>query len=214
MATDRPQVVGGRVLAHRRVDAHRQRDDQADEDRQQPELGGDRQPSQHAFLDPPAAQQRLAESAAQENAADPAAVLDVNRQVQAQPAFYQLPVDGDAKGSRATDHDVDDVAGDEADRQEYQHAQDEQGRDDQQQQPDDVRSHIFVAIGCREARASRHPSLQAERAQKTVANDTGSVWSRLVEACSDCRSVAHGRLIQNPISRFRSWSIQRRARMV
>ena len=143
MATDRPQVVGGGVLADRRVDAHRQRDDQADEDGQQPELGGDRQSSQHPLLDPPAAQQRLAEGAAQENATDPAAVLHVDRQVQAEPLFDGRAVDLAAHECRATGHDVDDVAGDEADGQEHQHAQDEQGRDDQQQPADDVGSHIL-----------------------------------------------------------------------
>ena len=77
------------------------------------------------------------------DAADPAAVLYMGRQVQAESSFYELPVDCAAE-IHTTDHDVDDVAGDEAHRQEYQHAQDEQGGDDQQQPPDDVGSHDAV----------------------------------------------------------------------
>ena len=80
------------------------------------------------------------------DATDPAAVLHVDRQVQAKPLFDGRAVDLAAHECRATGHDVDDVAGDEADGQEHQHAQDEQGGDDQQQPPDDVGSHIFVVI--------------------------------------------------------------------
>ena len=113
---DRPShVVGGRVLAHRRVDAHRQGDDQSDEDGQQPELGGDRQSSQHALLDAPTAHQRLAEGPAQEDATDPAAVLHVHRQVQSQPTLEGFTVNSALPPIRPTCHCIYYVAADEAD---------------------------------------------------------------------------------------------------
>ena len=201
---DRPShVVGGGVLAHRRVDADWQRDHQSDEDGQQPELDGDRQSSQHALLDAPTAQQRLAEGAAQQDAADPAPVLHGDRQIQAEPALHGCAVDLAAAHRLDTEgHDVDDVAGDEAHRQEYQHAQNEQGGNDQQQPPDDVGSHIFVKEGRREARRSRRSSLPAKRARQRSPTRPLDVLP----------SQRRSRLAQNPISRFRSWSIQRRAR--
>ena len=119
---------------------------------------------QHALLDPPAAQQRLAEGAAQEDAADPVAVLHVDRQVQAEPAFHGRAVDlAVAHRLDTGGHDVDDVAGDEADRQEHQHAQNEQRGDDQQQPPDDVGSHDPVT-------ATRPLPPRVERGQHADSN--------------------------------------------
>ena len=63
MATERPQVVGGGILAHRRVDAHRQRDHEPDEDGQQAKLNGDWQSGEYLLLYRPVAPQGLAQGA-------------------------------------------------------------------------------------------------------------------------------------------------------
>ena len=52
-----PHVVAGRILADRRVDAHRHGDHQPDDDRHQAELNGHRQPLGDALLHGVAARQ-------------------------------------------------------------------------------------------------------------------------------------------------------------
>ena len=51
------QVVGRRILAYRRVDAHRQRDHEPDQDGQQAKLNGDRQSGEYFLLYRPIAPQ-------------------------------------------------------------------------------------------------------------------------------------------------------------
>ena len=50
-----PQVVGGGILANRRVDTHRQRDHQPDEDGREPQLKGDWQSLYDLLLHRPTA---------------------------------------------------------------------------------------------------------------------------------------------------------------
>ncbi len=70
-----PRVVGERILAYRRVDAHRQRDHEPDDDGQQAKLNGDRQSGEYLLLYRPMAPQGLAQAAVPENLADPASIL-------------------------------------------------------------------------------------------------------------------------------------------
>ena len=84
----RPSVVGERVPADRRVDAHRQGNDEPEGDCQQAQLERDRQPAENLLLDRNgAAKQRLPEGAVQHDAADPARVLHVRRHIEAEKAL-------------------------------------------------------------------------------------------------------------------------------
>ena len=189
-----PRVVGGGILAHCRVDADRQGQGQPDEDCQHTELDGYRQPVE----DPrchrnTAANQGVAEAAVQEDASDPACILHVDRHIQAEHVLERCTVHLRGHEFGLAQHRVYGIAGDEAHREKHQHTQDEQGRDDQQQPPDDVRSHILVANGRRET------LLGAPGARR---------WSR---SANFRISRPAGRSSQKPISVFSALSIQRRA---
>ena len=182
-------VVARGVLPHRRVDAHRHGDHQPDEDGQDTQLDGDRQPPDDLRLDGSSAEQRVAQGAAQEDAAQPAHVLHRRRHIEPEHALnpfavqvcsaaYFLPQPGH--------HEVDDVAGEEAHREKHQERQLEECRDQQQDAADDVGSHGRVStLGRRPAPPSHFV-----------------IWPTVKL------------LRQKPSSRFRSWSSQRRVRTV
>ncbi len=111
-----PSVVGERVTADRRVDAHRQRDDEPDGDCQEAKLKGDRQPAENLLLDRDgAAKQRLPERAVQHYAADPARVLHVHRHIEAEKALELCASVNSSAPIGAPKHRVDDIARDEPD---------------------------------------------------------------------------------------------------
>ena len=78
----------------------------------------------------------------QQDIAQPAAVLHVDRLVQSQHPLERCTVHLPQAAQSAL-HDVDDIARDEADREKDQDAENEQSRNDQQQPPDDVGSHVL-----------------------------------------------------------------------
>ena len=135
-------VVGAGVLANRGVDPDRQADAEADQNRQDTQLHGQRQAFENGLLDRRAAEQRLAEGAAQQDTADPAPILHPHRYIQA-----ERPLQGGAvqvalhHPPTLIDDLVDRVAGDEPDRQEHQDRQDEQRGDGNEDAPDGVRGH-------------------------------------------------------------------------
>ena len=84
----------------------------------------------------------------QENTFQPAAILHVDRDIQSQRTQKRLTVHA-VRGIVAYYsklHHVHYVARDEADREKDQDAQYEQGRDDEQQQPDNISSHVMNLI--------------------------------------------------------------------
>ena len=136
------RVIAQGVLTHRRVDAHRQRDQQADEQRGAPQLQADGYSGENLPLHGSVApEQRLTEGAFQQNPSHPPHVSDVRGDIEthdnAQPILL-LGADGEMGVGR---YDVDDVAWNRTHRKEHQHAQDEQRGDEQQQPADDVGSH-------------------------------------------------------------------------
>ena len=139
-ATERPTKSAAVSWANRRVDAHRQGYDEPDGDCQDAELDGNRQPFDYPLLHRPAAQQGFAEASPQENPSQPPSILHPGRHVQSQLPFKRLPVYLREGHLHPAQHDVDDIAGDEAHREKDQDAQYQQGRDDQQQSPDDIGS--------------------------------------------------------------------------
>ena len=137
-----PDIIAKGVLAHRRVDADRQRDHQADDQRRRRQLQG----NGHSLEDLPlhgrqVPLQGLTERTAQEDPRHPAHIRYVDWDVQSQHHAQPLPVDIGPDELRVTQQDVDVVAGEQAHRQEHQHAQDEQRRNEQQQPPNDVGTH-------------------------------------------------------------------------
>ena len=134
-----PGVVGHRVLANCRVDADRHGDDESAKDRQQPQLKRYPGPAGellfHRGAGRRAAVQRVAEGAAQDDVTDPLRVLHVDGFIEPEPSLQSLLIDGaaPAEARHPGGHHVDDVAGDEAHRQEHQEGDDEQGRDHQQE---------------------------------------------------------------------------------
>ena len=142
-----PGVVGHRVLANRRVDADRHGDDESGEDRQQSQLDRDPGPAGELLLHRGAgrraAVQRVAEGAAQDDVTDPLRVLRVDGFIEPEPFLQSLGIDRTAPAEgHPCGHYVDDVAGDEADREKHQDGDDEQGRDYQQYPPDHIRPHL------------------------------------------------------------------------
>ena len=127
-----PRVVGERILAYRRVDTHRQRDHEPNDDGQQAKLNGDRQSGEYLLLYRPVAPQGLAQAAVPENLADPASILHPDRHVQSQPTLESFTVYIATHPLHLTQHGVYDVAGDEAHREKDEDAQEKQGGDDQQ----------------------------------------------------------------------------------
>ncbi len=142
-------VVAQGVLLDGRVNPDGHSDQLTDEDRHQTQLDGDQQPAADQRSNWFRLQQWFAEVAAQQDAAHPAAVLHISRHVQTQSALELFAVDGGAATSRLRhpEHEeVDDVAGDEAHREEHQNGDQEKGRDQQQDTPDNVRSHL-ISVG-------------------------------------------------------------------
>ena len=144
------RVIAYAVLAHRRVDAHRQRDHQADEQRHRPQLQGDGHSGEDLRLHGRQVPlQGLTKRTAQQDPRHPAHVRDVGWDVQSEHLAQPLPVDLGPDELRVAQQDVDVVAGEQAHREEHQRAQDEQRRDEQQQPPDDVGTHRIGEPGGR-----------------------------------------------------------------
>ncbi len=142
-----PHVIAEGVLAHRRVDADRQRDHQADDQRRRPQLQGDGHSGKDLLLHGPMApEQGLTERTAQQDPRQPAHVRYVRWDIQPQHLAQPLLVVLGHAYLMVGQQDVDDVAGELAHRKEHQHAQDEQGRNEQQQAPDDVGTHKASAL--------------------------------------------------------------------
>ena len=169
MIGDRPaDVVGGRIAAHRRVDADRQPDQQTDHDRHHPELEGCRQPAQYPLFDRPVAQEGVAQRAAQEDVPQPAPILHVHRPVQSQHPLDRFTVNVADHVLHFARQRVYGIAREKTHRQEYQNRQEQEGGYQQQNAADDIRFHIVVTNGRREARGSRRPSLAGRTNAKTV----------------------------------------------
>ncbi len=142
-----PQVIGGGILANRRINADGKSNQKCDEDGQETQLDGDRQSSYDLLLDRPGAQQGIAEGAVQENTPQPAAILHVDRYIQSQGMQKNLTVQASQGIMVSSYHGVDDVARDETHREKNDDAQEKQGGDDQQQPPDNIGSHGMYLIG-------------------------------------------------------------------
>ncbi|MDE0447978.1 MAG: hypothetical protein OXH96_15040 [Spirochaetaceae bacterium] len=106
-------------------------------------VDGYRQSGHYPLFDRNDANHGGAKGAAQKDISEPASILHVDRQVQSQHAFQGFPVEGVViLVLHLPEHEIDDVAGDEPNREKDQHGQYEQRGDHQQQTPDDVRSHV------------------------------------------------------------------------
>ncbi len=176
------QVVGGRILTHRRVDAHRQGDYQSDDDGHQPQLKGDGQSTDDLLLyRQMAAKQGFAQGTLQEKPADPAGILDRDRHIQPQHTLQRFTVYITRRVLQIRQHGVDHITWQQADREKDDDAQNQQGGDEQQYPPDDAHDdaggaqaglypHRLVqgsqgAGGCRETRRQEclHPDRDHHR---------------------------------------------------
>ena len=141
-----PDVVGSRIAAHRRVDADRQPDQQTDHDRHHSQLEGCRQPGEYLLLDPPGAQEGIAQRAVQEDAPQPASILHVHRLIQSQHPLQLFTVYVGVHETRHLSRQrIYGIAREETQGQEHQDRQQQEGGYEKQNATDDIRSHVVLS---------------------------------------------------------------------
>ena len=131
-------------MLHCRVNANRDRYRQGDNQRQKTQFKGNGQSKRQLFSDRCVLPQRVAKVALQ-NVGDPDEILLVDRFIQTKSGFNHRPVctGGDIV---LCQHEVDDIAGNEANRSEDDHARKQQGWYDREQSSDDKGLHYLSPV--------------------------------------------------------------------